>query len=91
MNKLPILVAVSQCALGPRGRQIPALVRRKGSMKRTWTIVGVSDVWTRFRWYQMLLGQPKTSPAHDHFGQFLTMTEPYFFVSTNGGLMATRH
>ena len=40
-------------------------------MKRTWTIIGVRDVPTSFRWYQSLFGQPETSPAHDHFGQIL--------------------
>jgi catechol 2,3-dioxygenase-like lactoylglutathione lyase family enzyme len=40
-------------------------------VKRTWTIIGVRDVPTSFRWYQSLFGQPETSPAHDHFGQIL--------------------
>jgi catechol 2,3-dioxygenase-like lactoylglutathione lyase family enzyme len=40
-------------------------------MKRTWTIIGVSDVARSFRWYQSLFGQPQTSPAHDYFGQIL--------------------
>ena len=40
-------------------------------MKRTWTIIGVRDVAGSFEWYQSLFGQPKTSPAHDHFGQIL--------------------
>ncbi len=38
-------------------------------MKRTWTIIGVSDVPSSFKWYQSLFGQPKTSPGHDYFGQ----------------------
>jgi catechol 2,3-dioxygenase-like lactoylglutathione lyase family enzyme len=38
-------------------------------MKRTWTIIGVSDVARSFRWYQTLFGQPPTAPAHDYFGQ----------------------
>ena len=38
-------------------------------MKRTWTIVGVRDVRTSFKWYQSLFGQPETSPAHDYWGQ----------------------
>lgn len=41
------------------------------SMKRTWTIIGVSDVPRSFRWYQSLFGQPETSPAHDYWGQIL--------------------
>jgi len=40
-------------------------------MKRTWTIIGVADVARSFRWYQMLLGQAETRPAHDYFGQLL--------------------
>jgi catechol 2,3-dioxygenase-like lactoylglutathione lyase family enzyme len=40
-------------------------------MKRTWTILGVSDVAKSFRWYQSLFGQPETAPAHDYFGQIL--------------------
>ena len=40
-------------------------------MKRTWTIIGVSDVARSFAWYQSLFGQPKTAPAHDYFGQIL--------------------
>jgi len=40
-------------------------------MKRTWTIIGVADVARSFSWYQSLFGQPKTSPAHQHFGQIV--------------------
>lgn len=40
-------------------------------MKRTWTIIGVSDVARSFKWYQSLFGQPATRPAHDHWGQIL--------------------
>lgn len=38
-------------------------------MKRTWTIIGVNDVATSFRWYQSLFGQPESAPAHADFGQ----------------------
>ncbi len=38
-------------------------------MKRTWTIIGVSDVASSFTWYQRLFGQPATRPAHADFGQ----------------------
>jgi predicted enzyme related to lactoylglutathione lyase len=38
-------------------------------MKRTWTIIGVRDVPSSFKWYQLLFGQPGTAPAHDYFGQ----------------------
>lgn len=40
-------------------------------MKRTWTIIGVSDVPRSFKWYQSLFGQPETQPAHPYFGQIL--------------------
>jgi catechol 2,3-dioxygenase-like lactoylglutathione lyase family enzyme len=40
-------------------------------MMRIWTIIGVSDVPASFKWYQSLLGQPETPPAHLYFGQIL--------------------
>lgn len=40
-------------------------------MKRTWTIIGVSDVAASYKWYQSLLGLPATQPAHPYFGQIL--------------------
>jgi catechol 2,3-dioxygenase-like lactoylglutathione lyase family enzyme len=40
-------------------------------MKRTWTIIGVADVRRSFAWYQSLLDQPKSAPAHDDFGQLV--------------------
>jgi Glyoxalase/Bleomycin resistance protein/Dioxygenase superfamily len=40
-------------------------------MKRTWTIIGVKDVGSSFKWYQSLFGQPATEPAHTYFGQLL--------------------
>ena len=40
-------------------------------MKRTWTIIGVRDVPGSFKWYQSLLGQAETAPAHPYFGQIL--------------------
>src|SRR3954462_6245193 len=40
-------------------------------MKRTWTIIGVSDVPASLKWYQSVFGQPQTPPSHDHFGQIL--------------------
>jgi hypothetical protein len=40
-------------------------------MKRTWTIIGVSNVSGSFKWYRALFGQPETLPAHDDFGQIL--------------------
>ena len=38
-------------------------------MKRTWTIIGVSDVAGSFKWYQSLFGQPQGRPVHDDWGQ----------------------
>ena len=38
-------------------------------MKRTWTIIGVTDVAKSFKWYRALFGQPDGAPAHDYFGQ----------------------
>jgi catechol 2,3-dioxygenase-like lactoylglutathione lyase family enzyme len=38
-------------------------------MKHIWTIIGVVDVQLSFKWYQLLLGQPETTPAHDYWGQ----------------------
>jgi len=40
-------------------------------MKRVWTMVGVADVSSSFRWYQKLFGQREVAPAHDHFAQVL--------------------
>ena len=40
-------------------------------MKRIWTIIGVSDVASSFKWYQSLFGQPETQPGHAYFGQIL--------------------
>jgi catechol 2,3-dioxygenase-like lactoylglutathione lyase family enzyme len=40
-------------------------------MKRIWTIIGVSDVPSSFKWYQSLFGQPETQPGHSYFGQIL--------------------
>jgi catechol 2,3-dioxygenase-like lactoylglutathione lyase family enzyme len=51
-------------------------------MKRTWTIIGVADVATSFGWYQSLFGQPRTSPAHDDFGQI---------VDTDGTVLLCLH
>ncbi|HSU14110.1 VOC family protein [Longimicrobium sp.] len=51
-------------------------------MKRTWTIIGVRDVPESCGWYQSLLGQPETPPAHDHFGQI---------VDTDGTVLLCLH
>lgn len=51
-------------------------------MKRTWTIIGVSDVARSVKWYQALFGQPETPPSHDHFGQI---------VDTDGTVLLCLH
>ena len=51
-------------------------------MKRTWTIVGVRDVASSFKWYQSLFGQTETSPGHDDFGQI---------VDTDGTVLLCLH
>ena len=51
-------------------------------MKRLWTIIGVGDVPASFKWYQSLLGQRRTSPAHDDFGQI---------VDTDGTVLLCLH
>lgn len=51
-------------------------------MTRLWTIVGVRDVAASFKWYQAILGQPATSPAHDYFGQI---------VDTDGSVLLCLH
>ncbi len=40
-------------------------------MKRTWTIIGVDDVPSSFKWYQALFGLPEAQPGHAYFGQIL--------------------
>lgn len=40
-------------------------------MKRTWTIIGVKDVASSYRWYQTLFGQTETGTAHVYWGQIL--------------------
>lgn len=40
-------------------------------MRRTWTIIGVSDVPRSLQWYQSLLGLREAAPAHGDFGQVL--------------------
>jgi catechol 2,3-dioxygenase-like lactoylglutathione lyase family enzyme len=40
-------------------------------LRRTWTIIGVSDVPGSFKWYQLLLGLPETAPGHQYWGQLL--------------------
>ena len=40
-------------------------------VKRTWTIIGVRDVPSSFKWYQALFGQPETRPGHSFFGQIV--------------------
>jgi len=40
-------------------------------MKRTWTVIGVKDVASSFRWYQSLFGLPEIQPGHNYWGQIL--------------------
>lgn len=40
-------------------------------MKRIWTIIGVRDVPSSFKWYQSLLGIAESQPGHNYFGQIL--------------------
>ena len=40
-------------------------------MRRIWTIIGVRDVGSSFRWYQSLFGQAETTPGHADFGQIV--------------------
>ncbi len=51
-------------------------------MKRTWTIIGVRDVPSSFKWYQSLFGQRETRPGHDYFGQI---------VDTDGTVLLCLH
>ena len=51
-------------------------------MKRTWTIIGVSDVPGSFKWYQLLFGQREIAPGHDHWGQI---------VDTDGTVLLCLH
>jgi len=51
-------------------------------VKRTWTIIGVSDVAGSFKWYQSLLGLPETQPGHDYWGQI---------VDTDGTVLLCLH
>ncbi len=44
-------------------------------MRRTWTIIGVRDVRSSFKWYQSLFGMPTNAPAHDDFGQIVDSDE----------------
>ena len=45
-------------------------------MKRTWTIIGVRDVPSSFRWYQSLFGQPATPEfsLRDPDGYYVTIS-----------------
>lgn len=51
-------------------------------MTRLWTIIGVRDVARSAAWYQTLLGQPLSPPAHDYFGQI---------VDTDGSVLVCLH
>ena len=51
-------------------------------MRRTWTIIGVRNVGSSFRWYQRLLGLAESTPAHTYFGQI---------VDTDGTVLLCLH
>ena len=51
-------------------------------MRRIWTIIGVANVASSFKWYQSLFGLPETAPAHDDFGQI---------VDTDGTVLLCLH
>jgi catechol 2,3-dioxygenase-like lactoylglutathione lyase family enzyme len=51
-------------------------------MKRTWTVIGVSDVTHSFTWDQSLFGQKETYPGHDYWGQI---------VDTDGTVLLCLH
>jgi catechol 2,3-dioxygenase-like lactoylglutathione lyase family enzyme len=38
-------------------------------VKSLWTIIGVRNVASSFRWYQSLLGLPESAPGHEYWGQ----------------------
>ena len=59
-----------------------ALTPSHPAMNRLWTILGVGDVPRSFAWYQALLGQPSSAPAHQHFGQI---------VDANGTVLLCLH
>jgi catechol 2,3-dioxygenase-like lactoylglutathione lyase family enzyme len=40
-------------------------------MRRTWTIIGVTDVPASFKWYQSLFGMRERQPGHSYFGQIV--------------------
>ena len=63
-NLAPILVRV-------RGLFLCGEFRRRDTMKRIWTIIGVSDVPASVEWYQTLFSQPTAPPTHQYFGQIL--------------------
>lgn len=51
-------------------------------MRRTWTMIGVRNVESSFRWYQRLLGLAESTPAHTYFGQI---------VDTDGTVLLCLH
>jgi len=51
-------------------------------MRRTWTIIGVNDVASSFKWYQTLFAMGATAPGHDYWGQI---------VDTDGTVLLCLH
>src|SRR6201998_248522 len=54
-------------------------------MKRSWTIIGVGDVPSSFKWYQVLFGLPGVLPAPDYFGQILDSAGRDLLCQDTGG------
>ena len=53
-------------------------------MKRTWTIIGVSDVPSSFKWYQSLFDQPEATPAMPILVKSSIRTELFCSASISG-------
>ena len=60
-------------------------------MKRTWTIIGVSDVAGSCKRDQSLFGQPAAAPTHADFGQILDSDELSYSVFTSGACVREKN
>src|SRR5260221_9396370 len=60
-----------RCRAGGLATRVRGDLSLVALVKRTWTIIGVTDVPSSFKWYQSLFGQPETRPGHDYFGQIV--------------------
>jgi len=59
-------------------------------MKRTWTIIGVSDVPSSFKWYQSLFGQPRHNPPIPSLVRSSIRMELFCSASTSGARTSIR-